>query len=498
MIPRELARLSAERARAESSIEQAHRARVESAEKEFQQTQQAINERYQADRARTEAEYQQARESLKGRFESAYNAGQTQYAELRHKIASQHEASRERAHRDYEESRWTIQTLFEADRTQAKEQFDRLQQLAEKAAEGIQQAAELGRQARELVENWGLRRIVAEARALPEAESAEEDTIPPLRKHIALAEKNLEQLRALFWPWVLKGGRLWLGFGLLWLAVLYPSILLPLPRQFLGPVLASVTVFFFAGIVLSSLAWRVRYQVRRLYVPLARARASAAAIGQRCRERADKGRQQVKAQLAQRKEKFETDLARLKDRYQKLLAEIEQRHETELKQATDRYPRALEEMKQRYDVQRLEIETKYPKLLAEIQARFDSESRQAREKRERLLQQSQAQRLQEWQASSAGRASWRSWTAGCFPPGPSRRGRTGSPCGSCRRPSALVTSRSPWSKLPTACRTTTSCGAWARAASACRPGCRSRGGRRCCSARSVRDGRRRCRPCRPS
>src|SRR5262245_42941511 len=110
----DLERLAAERARAETEIEQGYKIRVATEERGFQEALAKLTKAATTEIDTTESRYKTVQAELHAKYQADRQAVQKEYDEVKGKIAGRTRAAAKAAKREHEETRWQVLAVFEA------------------------------------------------------------------------------------------------------------------------------------------------------------------------------------------------------------------------------------------------------------------------------------------------------------------------------------------------------------------------------------------------
>jgi hypothetical protein len=399
---RDLVQLAAARAAGERETEATFQAGITAAEAKYQEVSQRIGENYKVARADMEAEYQKIRESIGTRFDAERLAAENEVADARRRITSVFRSDSEALETSYQEARWTAHTLFEATKTKADGQ---LQEAQRKIAVQRQKIAALGEDAARILGRW-----LREEAPLPLGRGSEEgdaprapgatfekevDPLGSLKERVADVEDHLNRAANLMILKFVKGKRLAVLCGLLWVLAAAPALWAPVWYYWLAA--ATVGAAVAAAVLHIALRLIARNRVNLVYHPLCQLRAEAEALCEYCLELFQANHQR---QLAKNQERYDANIRQVEERYQRKTTEIAQRRDSESRQAEEKYQKKTAEVTSDRDSGLRLAEDKYPRLLTEMKQRYEYDSFHAFDHYQHQLTDSKTAHKQAWDALS--------------------------------------------------------------------------------------------------
>jgi hypothetical protein len=377
---RDLVQLVAERAAAEPQIELAFKARMEGAERDFQEARQAVVARYASEKDAADKEFAEAGEHITAVFDSEHQAIQRQIADTRRRLAQEYSSDKHKAKSEYQEARWTIQAVHEADKNRAAGVSKEAQ---ERVGEQKRKMKLLLTEANQLLNAWSqgddLDKEAAstgrgKAAALP-------GNVPD---SIARAEEELAELKEDILPRFFKRRRLlWLG------TLLGPALLAPLawmmPWYFVAAaaVLAAVTIALAGRTLIES---STRSQVVEAYQPLRQTLVHAARL---CGRYLSHVKKKYKRERGRSKKKFNRDLRRAQTTYLTRREALKERRETQWQEAEEQFRRRWAAIREQRDVDVYQAEEKHRRLQVESKARYEADWQRVHDDYFRLLEENQ-------------------------------------------------------------------------------------------------------------
>ncbi|HZY84416.1 MAG TPA: hypothetical protein VFE78_06275, partial [Gemmataceae bacterium] len=426
---RDLTRLAADRARAETDVEQALRAEMEAAERELSETTRAVEERFLAENGAAAAKVQKARAAVAARYEQEKAAALAEFTAARKAVLGRYAEEKEEVQSAFRETCWTLGAFLEGAKAEAGKEL--LEQKTRLTAQ-TERLHAVRKEARALLEEWKQPVTYLDAPPPPPPDvTAEGGERVKLPQYLAEVEELLASLQALAAPRWLKGKRFAAVFALVWLLLVYPLGLLVdryagLPDHgiegtlLLGLAASTVATLLLGAITHAILSAVTRAQVRALAVPLGEdlvaAQVRCAQIldyfttQHRKQVRAARKRHMLKVRSAQTvsmqraaevkrrraeamppvKERFRArrkacarlrvrDLRRAERRYQLASADAQQRHAAGRKEAEQRHQSRLSQALARHDADHAKMAAEWRQGVAELRAVIDALNAEARQ-----------------------------------------------------------------------------------------------------------------------
>jgi ABC-type multidrug transport system fused ATPase/permease subunit len=386
---RELGRLAAERSQAEKNADAELQARKTALEAELQELRARAQAQFETERAAVEKEYQDTQRQLSSTFQGEYAAVETEYNEVRERLVQEYEDEKERLEKKKTEAIWSANTVHEAARLRLEEQ---LEEVEKKTAEAAARAPAIQKQADTLLEEWN--------QDIENEKSTSSVRVPPgtarqierIGEKFEQAEQYLTGLRDLSLPRIFKGERLLGIFVLGWaivmlvlaivLGLLTKMHMLPVsasgwPRGwYIWPVVCTVFTALICVILRFWLANKARAEVDRRYQPLCQALTEIRVIIRFAQDEIASSHPRLHAENRQR---YQSDLQKIEEKYSKRFEVAQQRFEGETKRADKHFPRKLAELKQRYDTDLRGVNGKYPPMLQQLKQRTEATTKAALE-----------------------------------------------------------------------------------------------------------------------
>jgi S-DNA-T family DNA segregation ATPase FtsK/SpoIIIE len=389
-LPRALARLCAERAEAEASIESHYAMRTSAATEAFRTETAQVESRFAAETEAAEQAYQKALRFAVKRFEAESSEADQFDRATRQAISARARSEREEAEARHESARWEAVTLFEAGERGERQRNEQAKKDLEAEVESL---AELKAQTDLLLGSYRKYKAPAEPPAEAPELDADADPLDALRRSLNEADDALVAVAAMRLPRALAGpGVIWLfllpvaGLGFL------AAIWLPLVPGLIGALILGVAI----GVALRAWFYAAARRGLAAHVPqLVGALGRAEALVPRTRAWATQehrrllAENQVKrdrefagadAELAQRRD--ESDSARATS-LAELDAKTAQRIAAAERERDSRRDAASEARRARLD---------------ELQTWHSRETRRIADERDRRLTDAEERRRRDWQA----------------------------------------------------------------------------------------------------
>src|SRR5579864_6986030 len=382
---RDLVRLSAERARDETSTKSEFTSATAAAETEYKELRLAISRRFETDSAGEETDYQEQRKSIVARFTTDKAATEKEFQDRKRATLKKFDVDQVAAKKACDDTRWEAGTIYDSAKEAAKKRFEsQARQL------GAEMAAfqPFEQHATRLISEC--RRYIREGQAAVEEipDSPDLDPLAKLRETILLVDSLSVHLSKCLFPRILKPKNFgWLVLLLL-AAFTYPAWrLLGWPTGVVAGALGATALAAGLYFWLFSLA---RVQVARSYRPLCQAHDDVETWHKRCQERAAATLKKQQADSLQRREtellageeKFKRrskeivetrdgDLRKAEEQHSRRMAEINQRHGGGIQHAEREHARRATEIKKRYEADTRELEEKHKMNLSSIKYNFE-------------------------------------------------------------------------------------------------------------------------------
>jgi S-DNA-T family DNA segregation ATPase FtsK/SpoIIIE len=398
---RDLRALITERARVEPNIDAAFEQRNQAAEKEFQESCQAIITRFESEKDSSQSEFQTTEHRVRRRFEAERAAQDKEFHETRQWLTSQFETESAAAKDEYQKARTAYGAAYKENRRKADLH---LAESLEKLADARDKAKEMERDARA----W-LRACLQDHDygPLPPASRPDrtyKDAFRQLQECLTNAEEHLDELQELRLPRLFRGK----AFIAYYLLLVLVGAGAPLPfmssandRQavLFGVGIGAGCALLLAGAVGLWLYYAAKRQIAQVYLPL---RQSFVEIEEQCGKAEDQARGEYGRRLTQAKKVRETEADRAAGRYRKRRTALKERHNTEWREAEQKYQSKVAESTHHRDTDLREAHEKYQKLRAQIYERYENDSHHSHEHRYQQMSDSKAIHEQQWNTLVSG------------------------------------------------------------------------------------------------
>jgi S-DNA-T family DNA segregation ATPase FtsK/SpoIIIE len=383
---RSLRRLAGERTTTGPEIERAYRARVEAAEREYEEDFQTAIVRFASAKEAADNACRERREEVEARYAEEKRAAEEEVDAGRRRVLAVYERDRHEAKTALKEAAWTAGAVLEGARGEAESQY---QEAKQRAAAQMQQLRATQGEALALLERWGQHPEEVEAAAA--ATQAADGKYRKLPDCLTAAQQQLEDLSALWLPRLARGGRLGWLFVLLALALVYPAYLFG-KAQFdttfwYGPAASTAVVALLGVVVVYLVKASARARVEELYQPLSQAVADAEVSFAHIAEYYAARR---KRQVAEAKERYRAEIRRLQRAYRKRRHAGKKQRNEGLKLVREHFRLRVADNERRHEDGLRETEEHHKLRLAAVQERWQTESRSVEERRQRLLEEVKA------------------------------------------------------------------------------------------------------------
>ncbi len=379
---------AAARARAESATEQAFRAGLENAEREYAEDQQRIHAAYQAAQAAADACIVDSRQRLIAAADDETAAANLDYANAKHRAGGKYTVDKEKVDADFKEARWTISAVYDADKKVAKEQLARDKQTIQATLSRLET---IHQEAFRLLMTWKMADL-APLSVAPRS-YGDDALFAALRQCGDTAERQFQALRGLAAPRFLQGQRFLLLMAALWALMTLPAVFFDFWYYWVA---GSTSIAAVAGVLAHAfLLQKGRNQVSALIGPLCQAHGDAKVLAKRCAVVAKVGYRE--ARLLSRKKNQET-LRETAARFRAMLQELVERRERTLQEADEHYPAKLREITERRDAELAKAEEWYHRQKAEAVARRENDLESAAQQFARRRDDTNRRHAHDWAA----------------------------------------------------------------------------------------------------
>ncbi|MDR3636097.1 MAG: FtsK/SpoIIIE domain-containing protein [Isosphaeraceae bacterium] len=383
---RDLERLSAERATAETDTEVAFQSRKDAEAKSFREAHQRLASASKSETEATQTRYQQVRTEIARKADAERKATEAEYAEARARIEARVKSGRKSAKKEMEESKWQALALFEASKDGAVKQFKEAETDLAAAAQEFQVVQEDAAGPLAACRGFAPKDAAEVPLAAPPAEGGSEapaaespaaavpeNPVEEFKARVKLAEEQTAALAKLklpkflkpqtyIWPFLILGSAV--AGGLIFGAGMSPTI---------GGVAGGVAAIGLGVGIWIWLAGVAKKEVSQLYPPLVRTMEEAERL-------LDQSKTWNKANFERKKveveEKRESTIREAEKKHARLNSDLQEWMQKETKAIEAKYPALLTQIQERRDQALREADEKYPRLLNEMKERFEREQQQ--------------------------------------------------------------------------------------------------------------------------
>ncbi|MGF1580966.1 MAG: FtsK/SpoIIIE domain-containing protein [Gemmataceae bacterium] len=384
--------LSEDRAEAETRIEEQHQKRVALAESAYEQSEDKIYERLNDTQAKAIQDFQAKSRTLQEQFDAERDETSNEWERKKEQANSKYHEGKDHLQSQRKENRWATDAVFEADHNVALEMKTKADR---ETNELVEQLDLIDGQARQLAAKWNLASYLDDEEKVPQPENYP-DSASGLRQCVAAAEECASRMHNMFPPKLLKGFRLGILFGFMWLTSLVPTYLLVGARNdvYMWGV-GLLGVHFFLGLfVWYLLRYALRTRFTHLYGVIQQVRADAQVHRKRQLQQAEaKYDQQVKMAEMKRDDAH----TKSEERYQRKRREFKQATGDRLQQLKERYEPILAASQKQRDHELKQAEAEYQEKMAESSQRYELDLQAATARKDQLLEQSRLQYQTEWE-----------------------------------------------------------------------------------------------------
>jgi hypothetical protein len=387
---RDLLRLSAERAAAESSLEQTFRTRTAAINRDYHDAYQNVIVRFASDKEAADRELEKTREMVQARYESEREAAVREHEDARLEARAEYGEAKDSAKSAFQEARWTTGAMLEASKGEAENVF---REEEARITSRVERFEAIRRQADSMLADWNLSpgEFAATQPAREPGESRK------VQECLAEAEYHLAILHDLMVPRFLKKNRLLALSTLLWLLLILPlgwliEHLAGLSATLSGLIVVGVAASTVLVLLLGMGAWALlatlaRLQVQGAYQPLLQAVNEGQA---RCRQLLDRCSAACQEQVGEARRRFRRELRRLQREVQERILSARRKRADLLPRLKERCRTALEAYSRRSKEEIRRAEEQYQARRAEIQQLYESDSQALHAERQRQLDQIKA------------------------------------------------------------------------------------------------------------
>ncbi|MEI8373656.1 MAG: FtsK/SpoIIIE domain-containing protein [Planctomycetota bacterium] len=385
----DLCRLAAERVPAEEAIAADFQERTESAEKAYQEAQEALTTRYREEKAAAEAEDAALRNTAIERFETEHATVLRQYEEARQDIAERFEDEKVAAEQEMQNAQWDASTIAEAAKGGSGVQLKEIQAQLESRWQELQT---IHHQAVSLLNRWGQWRDFVDPQ--PVSMLLERHPVRRFCHALDMARTQYHALASQFMPRLVQGLRP-MGIALLlWGVMTVPAGALlgwgNYDRWVMTSAATSFFLFVSVGVPVYLLA---RRRCADYYLALRRTMLEAGLDRSSTLEMAKGDCQRLLAAIDSRQV---AEIGRANEKlFTAMGASLSQR-ERQTAEIEANYPPRLAAIQSARDQALQQADAKYPPLLSEVESRHLAQSAALRETCQRALAASKAQHEYQW------------------------------------------------------------------------------------------------------
>lgn len=362
---RELKAAVAARAHAERSLVAEVQSRVDGTLRTWEAAQQSLRIRLQAETQAAEDFRVTSLEKLKGDIAEENEGIKLAFAEAKEHTESVYHQEKTATQKEFQEARWTSRMVYEANKTAAQQQQQEANHKAESAMARFQ-AIEV-----DAIEHLMRCRLSPYHAEIPVVRPLADDEIPrePLREleeQLAVAEGQLEKMKALRLPKLIRPWWIVLLTLFLAVAIIVPTILITRDPIF-GSVIGTGAALVIGMGVFFGLRATASAQVARCCRPMTRAIAEGRLLKEHVQQQATRiYRRQVAGFQKQRQE----EKKQLDETYKPKLEEQKKRRIAELRRSTTQYQPQLAALQARFEFEQHRLETEHQSRLAAAKERY--------------------------------------------------------------------------------------------------------------------------------
>jgi hypothetical protein len=381
---RDLLQLAADRAQAETEIEEQFQSRALKAQQKQDADEQSVIIRFATQKDTLESEYKKACQAIDTHSQSTQKPLETKHREERLEIIERYKKEKEAAKAAYQEASWTLATIFEGNKNDAEEELKEVQgRIGARAGE----LSELSTEAKRLLAQWKYDPdAISSTGTSPGPAGAEPRN---LQEFVTEAQRQFASLRRLILPKILQGKWFYALILFLVLATVGCWLLLKgLPDlrnwQDLGILGGMIVGILILGLALKPLlSWMANKQIARRYQPLCQTFVEAEAARIRALELAQA---HFENRVAQCKEPHDKALHRASRKYKRQRVENKRRRDLDLRRAWRNCRQMQARIQKRCDQERRRLEQTYGRRKTDNQERYELDLKHVQEKGQAQLQ----------------------------------------------------------------------------------------------------------------
>jgi len=380
--------LVAERATAETEVHAGFAARNAAAEKEYQESQQQLDQRYHTQKSAAEEQYASQRAETLTKFETEHGTLEKTSETVRNEIAARYASDKESAAQSLQDSQWEAMEAADAARgglnlpikevlAGLEERWRELEDLHKQAVAILQKRGHWDR--------------------FPETPTSVILEKHPGRRFCRALEQAHTEFRTLtkqVLPQLFQGVR---PFGILlvlWLIGAIPSIAVFGDWKDWRWAAVSAGFAVVVGAIAGAWVYRVaKRQSVEAYLALRRTMLEAGLSNPTVLETAKAESQRLDAAIQAR---HQSQVQKAEEAYASAMARIEYRKKAESQRADDTYPKQMADLVAWRDKTIKELDEKYPPLLRQLDEQYKIESERFRARRDKAIEENQRRFEREW------------------------------------------------------------------------------------------------------
>ncbi len=368
---RELLRLVAERAAAETEVESTRSSSDAYADGEYGRGRTLLTERFATLKTTCRKEDEDARRAIIEKATAGEAAAKSEFSRASRRIASEFDAIRERAKSEYARAKTEAAGGFEAGERAAAVKFAEERRPIDEAMKSVRSRQNRLATVFDAYAKFGLH----DPPTTPTRETYRDDAVATLYDRIGRGDAALKLLEELFIPRALKGRRdIWI-FVVLFGLLIYPMAMMT--DWVMGAGIAAVAAVGLGFLVRSWLFGVAKAQVSKLYYPLSQGMVDAEALAAFCLAAAEGRHKAERERLAKRRD---DDLERAKQRHTQAVAAGEELRDDQLRGINQVFAHKTAEIRSARDSATAAAVENYERRSAEIRMQHDAASRKLDEK----------------------------------------------------------------------------------------------------------------------
>jgi DNA segregation ATPase FtsK/SpoIIIE, S-DNA-T family len=389
---REVTRLVAERAFAESEVERTRASHDEGADRDYRERRKALEDRFEGIKAAELHEDATRRRDVTDASIASETAAKDEFAKASRKLASEFDASREQARGDHAKARARATADFESGEKHAASAYATARKPIDDATKLIESRKTRLLEMYEDYKHFGL----PEAPTLPTHTRGSHKTEDPLEKvfdRLQKLEPNLALLEGLVIPKSMKGKRyLWIFFFLT-LLITFPLIFMLGPQVGLPVAIGLITV---GGYLLKIQLYKLSAkQVGKFYYPLSQTLIDSEALVKEARTTADEQYKAEKTRVAATRDEAH---AKAKAKQAKAIADGEATRDERLRIINEVYAKRKQETQTKLARDMRDAVDLHDRRMGEIPAQHEAAVKKLEEKYQALKVKIRTHHQSGWQA----------------------------------------------------------------------------------------------------